>query len=148
MEHTHSPVGGAIPPTTWGIEIPHDTLCTLIGFACTLQWLSLASSRGLWQHGSVFTGSPSLPNPSTIQSCGVLKGLYHIDRENARCYYDSMEKKRKATMVRLSEDDLRAILVIRMQTGITSDNQAIVYALHRTAKCLEGEQARAKSTNA
>ena len=58
------------------------------------------------------------------------------------------KKKRKATMVRLSEDDLHAILVIRMQTGITSDNQAIVYALHRTAKCLEGEQARAKATHA
>ncbi len=45
-------------------------------------------------------------------------------------------------MVRLSEDDLRAILVIRRETGITSDNQAIVYALHRTAKHLEqkGEQ--------
>jgi len=60
------------------------------------------------------------------------------------------KKKRKATMVRLSEDDLRAILVIRMQTGITSDNQAIVYALHRTARHLEseGEQARAQGKDA
>jgi hypothetical protein len=48
-----------------------------------------------------------------------------------------MEKKRKATMVRLSEEDLRAILAIRMQTGIRSDNQAIVYAIHFTARQLE-----------
>jgi hypothetical protein len=54
-----------------------------------------------------------------------------------------MEKKRKATMVRLSEEDIRAILQIRMQTGIRSDNQAIVYALHFTARHLE-QQATGK----
>ena len=48
-----------------------------------------------------------------------------------------MEKKRKATMVRLSEEDLRSILAIRMQTGIRTDNQAIVYAIHFTAHQLE-----------
>jgi hypothetical protein len=59
------------------------------------------------------------------------------------------KKKRKATMVRLSEDDLRAILVIRMQTGIMSDNQAIVYAIHRTAKHLEQQgETRAKAEDA
>jgi hypothetical protein len=45
-----------------------------------------------------------------------------------------MEKKGKATMVRLTEEDLKAILAIRMQTGIRSDNQAIVYAIRFTAK--------------
>jgi hypothetical protein len=60
------------------------------------------------------------------------------------------KKKRKATMVRLSEEDLRAILVIRMQTGIRSDNQAIIYALHRMARQLEseGEQARTQTEHA
>src|SRR5260370_23102200 len=80
----------------------------------------------------------------------VLNKEYHIDKKDARCQHDGMEKKkRKATMVRLSEDDLRAILVIRMQTGITSDNQAIVYAIHRTAKHLEQQgEPRAKAEDA
>ncbi len=40
-------------------------------------------------------------------------------------------------MVRLSDQDLQAILTIRRQTGIRSDNQAIVYAIHFTANALE-----------
>lgn len=54
-----------------------------------------------------------------------------------------MEKKRdpgsprKATMVRLSEEDLRALLALRMQTGIRRDNQAIVSAIRFTARHLE-----------
>ena len=35
-----------------------------------------------------------------------------------------MEKKRKGTMLRLSEQDLQAVLKIRAYYGITSDNQA------------------------
>ena len=48
-----------------------------------------------------------------------------------------MEKKRKATMVRLSEEDIKAILAIRMQYGLTSDNQAIVFAIRSTANQIE-----------
>jgi hypothetical protein len=48
-----------------------------------------------------------------------------------------MEKKLKQTMIRLSEDDLKALLAIRMQTGIRSDNQAIIFAIRFTAKHLE-----------
>ena len=48
-----------------------------------------------------------------------------------------MEKKLKQTMVRLSEDDLKALLAIRMQTGIRSDNQAIIFAIRWTANHLE-----------
>jgi hypothetical protein len=51
-----------------------------------------------------------------------------------------MEKKMKSTMVRLSEDDLKALLTIRMQTGIKSDNQAIIFALHWTSKYLEPKE--------
>ena len=48
-----------------------------------------------------------------------------------------MEKKqRKATMIRLSDQDLIAILAIRKKTGIRSDNQAIVYAIHCTTNAL------------
>ncbi len=45
-----------------------------------------------------------------------------------------MEKKLKQTMVRLTEEDLKALLAIRTATGIRSDNQAIVYAIRFTAK--------------
>jgi hypothetical protein len=59
-----------------------------------------------------------------------------------------MEKKLKQTMIRLSEDDLKALLTIRMQTGIRSDNQAIIFAIRWAAKHLgqEGET-RAKATD-
>ncbi len=56
-----------------------------------------------------------------------------------------MEKKpRKATMVRLWEEDLKALLAIRIQTGIRSDNQAIVYAIHFTAKHLSSQKGEGK----
>ena len=48
-----------------------------------------------------------------------------------------MEKKRKATTLRLSEQDIKAILAIRLRTGITSDNQAIIFAIHATANQLQ-----------
>ena len=48
-----------------------------------------------------------------------------------------METKRKATTIRLSEEDIKAILTIRLLTGITSDNQAILYAIHTTARELQ-----------
>ncbi len=60
-----------------------------------------------------------------------------------------MEKKLKQTMIRLSEDDLKALLAIRIQTGIRSDNQAIIFAIRWTAKHLEPQgEARAKATDA
>jgi hypothetical protein len=48
-----------------------------------------------------------------------------------------MKIKRKATTLRLSEQDLKAILAIRLHTGITSDNQAIIFAIHTTANQLQ-----------
>jgi len=47
-----------------------------------------------------------------------------------------MEKKRKLTTIRLSEQDMQAILKIRQAYGIASDNQAIVFALHSEANRL------------
>jgi predicted DNA binding CopG/RHH family protein len=51
-----------------------------------------------------------------------------------------MEKKRKSTTLRLTEQDLQAILKIRQATGIASDNQAIVFAIHNTANQLSKEK--------
>ncbi len=48
-----------------------------------------------------------------------------------------MDKKRKPTTIRLSEQDIQAILRIRMAYGIASDNQAIVFAIHDTDNRLE-----------
>ncbi len=48
-----------------------------------------------------------------------------------------MEKKRKGTMLRLSEQDLQAVLTIRAYYGITSDNQAIVTAINLVARQIE-----------
>ncbi len=39
-----------------------------------------------------------------------------------------MEKKRKATTIRLSNEDIKAILAIRLNYGLASDNQAIIFA--------------------
>jgi len=49
----------------------------------------------------------------------------------------AMEKKRKSTTLRLTEQDIQAILKIRQAYGIASDNQAIIYAIHTTARQLE-----------
>jgi hypothetical protein len=51
-----------------------------------------------------------------------------------------MEKKRKATTLRLTERDIQAILKIRLATGIASDNQAIVFAIHDTESRLGKEK--------
>ena len=37
--------------------------------------LSLASGRGLWQHGNIFTDSPSLSNPYVIQFARYFQSL-------------------------------------------------------------------------
>ncbi len=46
-------------------------------------------------------------------------------------------KQRKAKLMRLTEQDIQAILKIRQAYGIASDNQAIIYAIHATARQLE-----------
>ena len=48
-----------------------------------------------------------------------------------------MKKLKKATMVRLEEPDLQAILIIRKYYGITSDNQAIILAINLVARQIE-----------
>jgi hypothetical protein len=55
-----------------------------------------------------------------------------------------MEKKRKATALRLTEQDIQAILKIRQYYGITSDNQAIVFAVNLVARQIE--EGRASSS--
>ena len=60
-----------------------------------------------------------------------------------------MDTKRKTTTIRLSEEDIKAILAIRMHYGIASDNQAIIYAIRFTAQHLERSgETRAKATDA
>jgi hypothetical protein len=49
-----------------------------------------------------------------------------------------MEKKRKSTTLRLTEQDIQAILKIRQYYGIASDNQAIILAIQFTARQIEG----------
>ena len=48
-----------------------------------------------------------------------------------------MDKKRKTTTIRLSDEDIKAILAIRLQYGLASDNQAIIFAIRTTANQLE-----------
>jgi hypothetical protein len=48
-----------------------------------------------------------------------------------------MDTKRKGTMLRLTEQDLQAVLKIRQYYGITSDNQAIVFAVNVVARQIE-----------
>jgi hypothetical protein len=61
---------------------------------------------------------------------------------NAMCYDVGMDTKRKTTTIRLSDEDMRAILAIRMHYSLVSDNQAIVFAVRSIAKQLQqkGEQ--------
>jgi hypothetical protein len=49
-----------------------------------------------------------------------------------------MEKHRKSTTLRLTEQDIQAILKIRQYYGIASDNQAIILAIQLTARYIEG----------
>ena len=48
-----------------------------------------------------------------------------------------MDKQRKATALRLREQDIQAILTIRQYYGIASDNQAIVLAINLVARQIE-----------
>jgi len=48
-----------------------------------------------------------------------------------------MKKTKKATMVRMDETDLQAVLTIRKYYGITSDNQAIILAINLVARQIE-----------
>ena len=57
-----------------------------------------------------------------------------------------MDKQRKATALRLREQDIQAILTIRQYYGIASDNQAIVLAINLIARQIE--EGRAPSSPA
>jgi len=48
-----------------------------------------------------------------------------------------MNAQRKATALRLREQDIQAILTIRQYYGIASDNQAIVLAITLIARQIE-----------
>jgi len=50
-----------------------------------------------------------------------------------------METKRKTTTIRLSDEDMQAILAIRMQYGLASDNQAIIFAVRSIANQLQSK---------
>jgi hypothetical protein len=57
-----------------------------------------------------------------------------------------MDTQRKATALRLREQDIQAILTIRQDYGITSDNQALVLAINLLARQIE--EGRAPSSQA
>ena len=58
-----------------------------------------------------------------------------------------MDTKRKGTMLRLTAQDLQAILKIRQYYGITSDNQAIVFAVNVVARQIEEGRAKPQSAS-
>ena len=66
-ERTLNPVGGAITSNYVGDLIVPRYVCTLIGCAYALQFLSVGSSGSLRPHGSVFPSGPSPENPYAIQ---------------------------------------------------------------------------------
>ncbi len=49
-----------------------------------------------------------------------------------------MKRQRKATTLRLEEQDIKALETIKQHYGIASDNQAIILAIHVTVKQIEG----------
>lgn len=55
-----------------------------------------------------------------------------------------MEKKRKGTMLRLEEQDIQSILDIRKYYRITSDNQAIVFAINLVARQISENDGKTK----
>ena len=52
-----------------------------------------------------------------------------------------MKRQRKATTLRLEEQDIKALEAIKQHYAIASDNQAIVLALHLVSKQLEKGEA-------
>jgi len=48
------------------------------------------------------------------------------------------KKQRKATTLRLEEQDIKALETIKHSYGIASDNQAVILAIHMTVKQIEG----------
>ncbi len=54
---------------------------------------------------------------------------YHIDTQKSSVYHRGMDKQRT---IRLSEQDMQAIVAIREEYGLTSDSEAIRFALHTT----------------
>ncbi len=53
-----------------------------------------------------------------------------------------MDKKRKATPIRLPDEDIKAILLIRLHHGLASDSQAIILAIHNTANGIEQKEGK------
>jgi hypothetical protein len=55
---------------------------------------------------------------------------------------NGMDKKRKATPIRLPDEDIKAILLIRLHHGLASDNQAIILAIDNTANGIEQKEGK------
>jgi hypothetical protein len=53
-----------------------------------------------------------------------------------------MDTQRKSTTLRLTEQDIQAILTVRQYYGIASDNQAIILALNLLARQIEEGRAQ------
>ncbi len=53
-----------------------------------------------------------------------------------------MDTQRKSTTLRLTEQDIQAILTVRQYYGIASDNQAIILALNLVARQIEEGRAQ------
>jgi hypothetical protein len=58
-----------------------------------------------------------------------------------------METQRKSTTLRLTAQDMQAILTIRQYYGIASDNQAIITALNVVARQIEEGRASTPTPN-
>jgi hypothetical protein len=89
----------------------------------------------LVQHGHVFTSDPSSENPPKRDS--VVKVLLYsitLYRVMSIWYAVSMQKSQKAKTIRLTEQDKVAIASIREYYGLTSDNEAIRFALSKVLR--------------
>ena len=88
-----------------------------------------------------FTQGNDLPwNAQTVVGCQCTSEQMYYITLTSTCQIvmiGTMEKKRKSTMLRLSEQDLQAVLKIRAYYGIASDNQAIILAINLTARQIE-----------
>src|SRR5215472_16432901 len=93
----------------------------------------------LEEHGSVFTRSPSLRNPYTIQFSRCYQDHSTLTAELQEAYHERMEKKRKpsALTVRFTEEEKTILAELRTYYGFNSDNDALRFALRAARRELQ-----------
>ncbi len=69
----------------------------------------------------------------------VLSGLYHLDGKIARGYTPGMKKRDKtsALTVRFTEEEKAMIVELRTYYGLSSDNEALRFALRAAKREME-----------